>query len=474
LPAISTRLIARLCDGLHAVHQTRDERGQLLNLVHCDITPHNLFVLYDGTVRLMDFGVARANKGMMHQSPQGSAHGKVPYMAPEQLEGHEPDCRSDVWAMGVVLWEMLSGTPLFDGRSLSNIALEVMEKRIAAPSEVNPRVPNELSQIVCRALARNPAERVQSARHLGNELESFLGDKGDSVPAAHVASWLDRLFPGRGVDRRGLRAMAHAIGDQLIPPSVRPLGDLGNSLPANQPTAQPAERTWDGANATIELSFMPGLSTLPGEPGAAGPKSARRRKPLYLGLAVAALLVGVFLGVRALRPGKEVAAAAVPLTAAPTANPAHAPARESTPAPLAVTPERSAASALEVPTPNVVPAVAPNPPATSVDLTPQPVAPTAAAPAAATKVARKPRAAEPTPFAAPAFVGEGSVYVLSSPGAAEIVFQGRVLGTTPLRIKLPAGHQRLILRPTTGGSPVGVDVHVEEGGNSFATIKLVP
>ncbi|MET0387937.1 MAG: serine/threonine-protein kinase, partial [Polyangiales bacterium] len=245
LPMLVARIISRLCDGLHAIHQTRDEHGKLLQLVHCDITPHNLFVLYDGTVRVTDFGIARANAGL--RKTFASTHGKVPYMAPEQLNGADPDCRADVWSMGVVLWEMLCRRPLFDGRGANTLVEAVINKAIPNVCDLNPSVPPALGTIVQRALERNPAERYQTAQQLGLALESFLGDSGDSVPAGDLGAWLQRLFPGHCDDRRALRAMARAIGDQLMPPSIRPLSDLrSNSLNLT---------AWKGQLATRELTM---------------------------------------------------------------------------------------------------------------------------------------------------------------------------------------------------------------------------
>lgn len=239
-PLIAARLFARLCEGLHAVHETRDERGRALNIVHRDITPQNLFVLYDGTVRLMDFGIAHS-EAALHRTEAGIVMGKVGYLAPEQLTDHsEADRRWDVWSMGVVLWEILCGRRLFTGKSLGSAPREVAEMPIPLPSVHNREVPPALDAVVMRALERDPEKRFPTARALGLALERVLADAGDSVPAAHVADWLEELFPGRAVEKRGIRAMAQAMGTGFNPPTIGPRGSSAS------PPAYPRVRLVDG------------------------------------------------------------------------------------------------------------------------------------------------------------------------------------------------------------------------------------
>src|SRR5262249_45763833 len=113
----ATRIAADVCEGLHAAHETCDERGRPLHIVHRDVTPQNVFVTYDGAVKLVDFGVAFA-RDRRTETVAGTIKGKIAYLAPEQLSvGRELDRRVDVWALGVTLWEMLTGKRLFAKRS---------------------------------------------------------------------------------------------------------------------------------------------------------------------------------------------------------------------------------------------------------------------------------------------------------------------------------------------------------------------
>lgn len=234
LPLLVARIFARLSEGLHAVHETRDERGRPLNIVHRDVTPQNLFVLYDGTVRLMDFGIAHS-KAALHRTGEGIVMGKAGYLAPEQLMHHGPaDRRWDIWSMGVVLWEVLTGRRLFTGKAFGSAPREIAEMPIPAPSRYNCDVVPALDSVVMRALERDPSKRYQTARELGLALERVLAEAGDSVPAAHVADWLEELFPGRAIEKRGIRAMAQAMGSALSAPSVAPRASSGG---ADQTTA---------------------------------------------------------------------------------------------------------------------------------------------------------------------------------------------------------------------------------------------
>jgi serine/threonine-protein kinase len=106
------RIVADACEGLHAAHELRDEKGLLLGVVHRDVSPHNLFVTFDGGVRVVDFGIAQA-KGKLHQTLTGVVKGKVAYMAPEQLLDGTIDRRADVWSLGVTIWELLTLERLF-------------------------------------------------------------------------------------------------------------------------------------------------------------------------------------------------------------------------------------------------------------------------------------------------------------------------------------------------------------------------
>jgi serine/threonine protein kinase len=194
-PRIVTRLIANLCEGLHAAHEVSDDEGHLLGLVHRDITPQNMFVAFDGSVRVLDFGVARA-ESCVHETRPGIVKGKLAYVAPEVFRRETIDRRTDIWSMGVVLWELLTGRHLFKRESDAAIITAVTSEEVPPPSSINEHVPAELDQVVAFALRHNPDERYRTAREMGRDLEACLGAWRDPVPAADVAEWVMEIFPG--------------------------------------------------------------------------------------------------------------------------------------------------------------------------------------------------------------------------------------------------------------------------------------
>jgi serine/threonine protein kinase len=192
--AIVARIIANLCEGLHAVHELSDDT-EPLDIVHRDITPHNLFVLYDGTVRVTDFGIVRAR--VRRQAPSGAVlKGKVPYMSPEYLSREPYDRRSDVWAMGVVLWELLTGSRLFRKGSDPDTVCSILTMPVPPPSNLASDVDRRLDAIALKALARNVDDRYRSARELANDLEEWLSRESRSLTSSEIGAWLERMLPG--------------------------------------------------------------------------------------------------------------------------------------------------------------------------------------------------------------------------------------------------------------------------------------
>ena len=192
--ALAARILADACQGLHAAHELVDDHGYPLNVVHRDFTPHNVFVTYDGAVKVFDFGVARA-EGRVHQTETGMLKGKLAYMSPEQLARAPIDRRLDVWAAGVCLWELLTLRRLFGTRSEIEIVQAIGSEVILEPSLVRAGVPKELDAITMRALERDPDRRTNSARILARELNQFASTTGVSTSLSDVADLMSELFP---------------------------------------------------------------------------------------------------------------------------------------------------------------------------------------------------------------------------------------------------------------------------------------
>src|ERR1051325_11032745 len=169
---IAAGITSQLCSGLHFAHQFTDTDGKPLNLVHRDINPANIIITYSGEVKIIDFGVAKSNANV--QTLSGMIKGKVAYMPPEQLLGREVDQRADVFSAGVVLWETLTGRPLFLRSSEAATLYAIMNGPIPPASKIRNDVPPQLDRIVARALARLPEDRFETAEEMATALDDFL------------------------------------------------------------------------------------------------------------------------------------------------------------------------------------------------------------------------------------------------------------------------------------------------------------
>ena len=190
-------VLAGVAEGLHAAHELRGEDQEPLHVVHRDVSPQNIFLTYDGVGKVLDFGVASA-RNRLHKTTSGTVKGKHGYMAPEQLTALPIDRRTDVWALGVVLWEMLARRPLFRGRNESETLYAVVNGTVPPPSEVRDGVPPALEEVAMAALQREPEDRYASAREMGRALRRALASHGEPVGPAEIAEWMQELF---AVDR---------------------------------------------------------------------------------------------------------------------------------------------------------------------------------------------------------------------------------------------------------------------------------
>ncbi len=165
-PALAAAILAQACDGLHYAHEQRDSQGKLLGLVHRDVSPHNLFVTVDGVVKVLDFGIAKVDDGSMtDRTEAGKVKGKLPYMSPEQLAAESLDRRSDVWSLGVVLFELITGKRLFNGPGPGATVDAIRNARIPTLESMGIHAP-ALDEVLGRALCKSPQWRYQTAAEL--------------------------------------------------------------------------------------------------------------------------------------------------------------------------------------------------------------------------------------------------------------------------------------------------------------------
>ena len=190
-PALAAYLIAQAASGLGYAHGLTDGEGQPLGVVHRDVSPQNILVSFEGAVKLIDFGVARAFGRVAHTSP-GGLKGKIEYMSPEQASAEEVDHRADVFALGVVLWEVLTGRRLFRRETELATMRAIVDDPIPRPSEV-AEVPPELEAVVMRALRKRRDARYSSAHEMALALERYAFANEGFSPQ-QVAGYMKGLF----------------------------------------------------------------------------------------------------------------------------------------------------------------------------------------------------------------------------------------------------------------------------------------
>jgi serine/threonine-protein kinase len=249
-PRLAVRIALDACAGLRAAHELTDASGKPLHIVHRDVSPQNLLVGVDGVARLADFGIAKsAQQGA--STTTGALKGKLAYMAPEYVDGKPPDQRSDVFGLGVVIWEALANRRLFRGETEVDTLKRVLDARVPPLSSVAPWASAELDPVLAAALAKDPNERFSSAKAFGNALE-IAARRADLVGSAEeVGALVQRLFEQALADRR--RVVQERVA-----------ADVG---PASRPTV-PTPRRSEGARAV-------GL-----DGAASGPKPQRAARAL--------------------------------------------------------------------------------------------------------------------------------------------------------------------------------------------------
>ena len=340
---------SKVASALDYAHRRRDPGGKELAIVHRDVSPQNILISYEGEIKLCDFGIAKAaSKASTTQS--GALKGKLQYMSPEQAWGRPIDHRSDLFSLGSVLFEMLTGEKLFRGDSDLNLLEKVRAAEVPMPSSLNPEIPKSLDAILGKTLAREPDERYGSASDLLRDLEAVLYSYTPAPGSADLAIYLHRLQAEEAAAEASARSAAPSAEAEPpkkrrskgTPVARRPSGsaprfveDLsGSSTSPGTPTPLPVPP------APAPAKPAPVSAGVYGAPAAARPHGEKKGRGLLyagIGLAIAALAVlAWFLATRSARPAKVPAPAATaspaPATAA-AAQPTLLPASAATPVP---------------------------------------------------------------------------------------------------------------------------------------------
>lgn len=321
----AVRIIADVAGGLHAAHELRGWDGELRGIVHCDVSPHNILVGVDGRSKLVDFGVASAVQQLDTEERSNNIAGKFSYMSPEQAQGRRIDRRSDIFSLGVVLYELTTGQRLFKADSADQTLAHVLGADIVPPRALDERYPEGLQAIVLRALERDPTARYQTADELRRALERYLIDERVMVAHASVGQLLRRVVGARIEKRRQLiRAVLRSIDGELVADVVpeqpvteasRAFGDLSLSTGVTGATraSEPSAATHSTPAARPSLTS----TALEHVVAIASPARTRLRL-LAFGAAAALLGLGVVWAYRSGSNTHAPVAAAAPTAPDPT------------------------------------------------------------------------------------------------------------------------------------------------------------
>jgi len=235
---VTLRILLDALSGLHAAHELRDSKGQLLSVVHRDFSPQNILVGTDGLARLTDFGIAKAASRISH-TRTGVTRGKLAYMSPEQSRGRPLDRRADVWAAGVVAWEIIARRRLFKGDE-ATVLLDLARKPIPRLRELDPEIPAELDEAVANALVRDRDQRTPTAKALRDALAAGARGQWTVADTEEVATTVTSLVSETLSARRERSAGAASSREDASAVTV-PLQAEPSLTPSETPSAGPSE-----------------------------------------------------------------------------------------------------------------------------------------------------------------------------------------------------------------------------------------
>lgn len=220
----AAKIVSFACEGLEYAHSFTDADGTPLNLIHRDVSPQNLMLTYDGVVKVLDFGIAKAARNL-YQTRTSTLKGKAAYMSPEQISlKHGLDRRSDIFALGIVLYEFLTGQRPFNGETELEIMLSIVQQEPAHPQILEPDIPDDLCAILLKALAKDREKRYQTCRELRSDLEQFLINRKILVDGYTLGAFLRELVPP------GDQGVGYSLPTPSRPEMAKP-GEAAGSKP---------------------------------------------------------------------------------------------------------------------------------------------------------------------------------------------------------------------------------------------------
>jgi len=262
----SVYIISEVARGLDYAHNLSDPGGRPLNVVHQDVSPHNVLLSFEGDVKVVDFGIARVGE-VAEEEAGKMAGGKFAYMAPEQARGGMVDHRSDIFATCIILYELITGQRLYAGKDRNEKMRMVRNAEIPPPRAVNPEIPARLEEILLRGLARDPDQRFQSALELQEELLSFLYDVGMRVTRADLSAFMKDMF-AEEYARQSAGSVVNAIVQDLSElskqPGIAPADLVHDAVEKGaEPGGDALESgEWNGAELSISVSGLAGTPSI--------------------------------------------------------------------------------------------------------------------------------------------------------------------------------------------------------------------
>jgi eukaryotic-like serine/threonine-protein kinase len=327
-PAMAASIMAGVLHGLHAAHEAKNERGEPLEIVHRDVSPHNILVGVDGVSRVLDFGVAKA-VGRLQTTREGQLKGKLAYMAPEQLRGHVSRA-TDVYAASVVLWEALTCQRLFQAENEGHMFDVVLKGCTEPPSARAPDVPPLLDAVTMRGLAVDPEKRFRTAREMAVALEEAL----TPAAASRIGDWVERSAK-ETLDQRSARiATIESDSSTYAPSAWAPDPSSQPSLASSSVGQLRRVATSDDAAIPVDT----GLTQLSsGSVSAPGPMRSSARRPWVTWVAAVGLLLlgGGIVAIAKSGGGRQTSAATTGATSPPSAGSEAAPSPTAPAPPLA-------------------------------------------------------------------------------------------------------------------------------------------
>jgi serine/threonine protein kinase len=478
-PLFCARIMSDALAGLHHAHTLKDYDGTPLSVIHRDVSPHNIFVTYDGLVKVVDFGIAKAASSSV-ETEVGVLKGKVAYMSPEQAGGGHIDARADIFAAGIVLWELLTKERLMGGDSAAATLHRLLMEPIPRVSTVRGDVEPELEGILSRALEKDPRDRFQSAQEMRDALDEYIArsrrvlradDIGRQVSGMfkkvredihrQVQQHMQALAEEGALAGRAARAELATLTDDSLK-KVPPPSASGGQLPMLQTSSSSS-----GVVANLAPP-APGFETFPPPPPAPAPTPRKRGLAVWVLAAVVAVLVG-FIALRA-RSGYLLAAHDAYVSAAspppvqttafvdpPLDRPTAAPTPPSDPA--------SGADLASTGTP-------PGQPGVGYPQAPGPNS-RARVPVSGTKHISPAKQMPATPAAAPPPAEEVGYLTFDTYPWSKVSENGRSLGTTPLvRVALSAGPHTLTIENPEQGIKQTYSVTIKAGDTASHRLGL--